>query len=90
MKISRQAREKYGLDEDFFEPRGNIKFDGDVHSVRKIVQFFNQKRDLINYPEMAVKTSDMYAMGLLTGVKEYLFDLYLEQNEKTSLWVWQL
>jgi len=84
MKISRIAREKYGLDEDFFESRGNIKFDGDVHSVRKIVQNFNQKRDLINFPEMAVKTSDLYAMGLLTGVKEYLFDLYLEQNEKTS------
>ena len=63
MKISREAREKYNLEEEFFSTRGNVKFEGDVHLIRKFVQNLNQKRDLINFPELAVKTSDVYAMG---------------------------
>ena len=79
MKISWQAREKYEIEKDHFSERGNIQFEGEVHPIRKIVQNINKKRDLINYPEMAVKTSEIYSNGLMFKIKEHVFELYLEQ-----------
>jgi len=58
MKISRDARNKYEIAEFKFSDKGNIEFDGNIHLVRKFVQKLNQKRDLINYPEIAIRIGE--------------------------------
>ena len=85
MKISRDARNKYELNDFKLSERGNIEFEGDIHLVRLFVQKLNQKRDLINYPELAVRIGEFNGMALMYEIKKYLLDLYREETENESL-----
>ncbi len=84
MKISRLARDRYEIPDEFFSSKGDVLFEGNVLQVRKFVQLLNSKRDLLNFPEKAVKTSDLYALGLITEIKSYIFEQYLEQIQSES------
>jgi len=85
MKISRDARNKYELNDFKLSERGNIEFKGDIHLVRLFVQKLNQKKDLINYPELAVRIGEFNGMALMYEVKKYLLDLYREETENEFL-----
>ena len=85
MKISRDARNKYELNDFKLSERGNIEFEGDIHLVRLFVQKLNQKRDLINYPELAVRIGEFNGMALMYEIKRYLLDLYREETENEFL-----
>ncbi len=85
MKISRDARNKYELNDFKLSERGNIEFGGDIHLVRLFVQKLNQKRDLINYPELAVRIGEFNGMALMYEIKKYLLDLYREETENEFL-----
>ncbi|UYP47746.1 hypothetical protein NEF87_004031 [Candidatus Lokiarchaeum ossiferum] len=85
MKISRHARDKYQFHEEYFAENGDALFSGDVHKVRKFVQQLNQKRDLISYPELAAKTSDVYTLTLISEIKGYVYQLYLDQIQNSNL-----
>ncbi|MHA1460082.1 MAG: alpha-amylase family glycosyl hydrolase [Promethearchaeota archaeon] len=85
MKISRDARNKYELNDFKLSERGNIEFGGDIHLVRLFVQKLNQKRDLINYPELAVRIGEFNGMALMDEIKKYLLDLYREETKSESL-----
>jgi len=85
MKISRDARNRYELNDFKLSERGNIEFEGDIHLVRLFVQKLNQKRDLINYPELAVRIGEFNGMALMYEIKKYLLDLYREQTENKIL-----
>jgi glycosidase len=47
--------------------------------VRLFVQKLNQKRDLINFPELAVRASEINAMGLIQEVFLHVLDQYKQQ-----------
>jgi len=85
MKISRDARNKYEFSEFTFTEKGNIEFDGDIHLIRVFVQKLNQKRDLINYPEMAIRIGEFNGMALMYEINKSLFDLYKEKTHNLKL-----
>lgn len=85
MKISRDARTKYQLNDFNFTETGNIEFGGDTHLVRLFVQKLNQKRDLINYPELAVRIGEFNGMALMYEIKKHVLDLYRKETNNESL-----
>ncbi|MBY9011276.1 MAG: alpha-amylase [Candidatus Lokiarchaeota archaeon] len=85
MKISRDARNKYELNDFKFTERGNIEFEGDTHLVRLFVQKLNQKRDLINYPELAIRIGEFNGMALMYEIKKNLLELYRLETKNESL-----
>ena len=77
--ISRNARDKYKFDELLFSLSGNIIF-ADFHAVRQFVQKMNDRRDLINFPEKAVRAGQINAMGLIDEILHYIVELYRQQE----------
>jgi hypothetical protein len=77
--ISREARELYGFDETLFTLTGNVIFIN-FHAARRFAQKMNQKRDLVRYPERAVKAGQINAMGLIDEILHYVVQLYREQK----------
>ena len=76
--ISRQARDRYQFDMSLFSLSGNVIF-ANFHAVRLFVLKINQKRDLIRFPEQAVQTSQINAMGLIDEIFHFVFGLYRNQ-----------
>lgn len=85
MKLSRDARQKYHLNDFEFNEKGNIDFNGDVYSVRLFVQKLNQKKDLINYPELAVKIAQFNGMALIWEIFEDIITLYEKKTDNRSI-----
>jgi len=76
--ISRDARDKYQFDESLFAISGNVIF-ANFHAARRFVQKMNDKRDLINFPEQAVRAAQINAMGLIDEILHYVVELYRDQ-----------
>jgi glycosidase len=76
--ISRQARDHYKFDQAIFGLSGNVIF-ANFHAVRLFAQKMNQKRDLIRFPEQAVKAGQINAMGLIDEILHYVGGLYRHQ-----------
>ncbi|UCE05064.1 MAG: alpha-amylase [bacterium] len=76
--ISRAARDKYQFDDSLFTLSGNVIF-ANFHAVRRFAQKMNDKRDLINFPEQAVRAGQINAMGLIDEILHYVVELYREQ-----------
>ncbi len=85
MKISRDARNKYEFAEFKFSEKGNIEFNGNIHVVRMLVQKLNQKRDLINYPEIAIRIGEFNGMALIYEINKFLYNLYKEETQNSLL-----
>ena len=79
MRVYRKAWDMYQFENSFFSSTGDVIFPS-FHSVRNFVQKINQKRDLINFPEMAARGSEINGIALENEIFHYLFDLYQEQN----------
>ena len=73
--ISRKARDFYQLDDSLFSLSGNIIFPN-FHAARVFAQKMNEKRDLVNFPEQAVKAGQINAMGLIDEILHYIVGLY--------------
>ncbi len=73
--VSRLARENYDFNESIFRFNGNVIF-MDFLAARKFTQKINQKRDLVNFPEQAVKSSDINALGLIDEIFHLIISLY--------------
>jgi glycosidase len=85
MKLSRDARQKYKLEDFKFNEKGNIEFDGDIYSVRLFVQKLNQNKDLINYPELAIKVGQFNGMALIWEILNDIIEKYEKKHTKTNL-----
>ena len=77
--VSRRARDLYGFDQTLFSSSGNAVF-ADFHAVRVFAQKMNEKRDLIRFPEQAVKAGQINAMGLIDEILHYVIGLYRQQQ----------
>ena len=82
--ISRRAREKYKFDQSLFSYDGNVIF-ADFHSVRLFTKKINDQRDLLSYPESAVKAGQINAMGLIDEIFHHLFSLYRRENGENTM-----
>ncbi len=77
--ISRQAREKYQFDQSLYSLTGNVIL-ANFHAARVFAQKMNQKRDLILFPEQAVKAGQINAMGLIDEILHYVIRQYREEK----------
>ncbi|MAT43164.1 MAG: alpha-amylase [Anaerolineaceae bacterium] len=76
--ISKRARDKYQFEESLFETNGNVLV-GNFHAARLLASKINNKRDLLNHPESAVRASDIYAMGLMDEIFHFILRRYREE-----------
>jgi len=76
--ISRQARDVYQFDEALFSLSGDVIL-ADFHAARVFAQKMNDRRDLVRFPEQAVKAGQINAMGLIDEILHYVAGLYREQ-----------
>jgi glycosidase len=77
--VSRKARDRYQFDETLFALSGNVVF-ANFHAVRVFARKMNQKRDLVRFPEQAVRAGQINAMGLIDEIAHYVVGLYREQK----------
>ncbi len=85
MKLNQKTRIKYELAPVLFTTMGNINFHGDVHAVRQFVQLINDKLDLINFPELAAHSGQIYGISLIFNIDNYLLGLYRKNVSSPSL-----
>ena len=78
LQISRHARNRYQFDDTLFSQHGDVIF-ADFHAVREFVQRINNKRNLVEFPEKAIHSGDVNAMGLIHEVSHYIIGQYRTQ-----------
>jgi hypothetical protein len=77
--ISRQARVRYRFDDSLFTLSGNVLF-ANFHAARVFAQKMNDKRDLVSFPEQAVKAGQINAMGLIDEISHTIVQSYRQQG----------
>jgi glycosidase len=76
--VSRRARDNYQFDLALFSLSGNVIF-ANFYAARIFAQKINKKRDLVRFPERAVRAGQINAMGLIDEILHYIFGLYRQQ-----------
>ncbi len=80
--VSRFARDKYDFDQLLFKFDGNIIF-ANFHAARTFANKINKSKDLVNYPEQAIKASEINALGLIDEILHLIITLFRRQvNQK--------
>jgi glycosidase len=82
--VARGARDRYQFDEALFAYMGNVII-ANFHAARIFAQKMNQKRDLVHFPEQAVRASQINAMGLIDEISHHIFRAYREQHNPRLL-----
>jgi len=82
--ISRQARDRYQFDQSIFAYSGNVIF-ANFHASRQFAQKINQKRDLVVYPERAVRAGQINALGLIDEIMHHIVALYRRQKNPQAM-----
>jgi glycosidase len=76
--VARQARDLYNFDLSLFSLNGNVIF-ANFHAARLFAQKINQKRDLLRFPEQAVRAGQINAMGLVDEILHYVVGLFRQE-----------
>jgi glycosidase len=82
--VSREARDQYQFDESLFSLSGNVLF-ANFHAARVFAQKMNERRDLVSFPEQAIKAGQINAMGLIDELSHHLVQLYREQRNPQAM-----
>src|SRR6185503_7962126 len=82
--VARPARDRYQFDETLFTLSGNVVF-ANFHGARVFAQRMNQERDLVNFPEQAVRAGQINAMGLIHEMTHYMFRLHRDRYNPRML-----
>ena len=82
--ISRTARDRYQVEKTLFSYNGNIVF-ANFHAARLFAQRMNSKRDVIRFPEKAVKAGQINALGLIDEILHFVFKTYRDQKNQLIL-----
>lgn len=77
--ISRKARDRYKFDLSLFATNGNVIF-ADFHAARLFAQRINDTRDLINFPEQAVRAGEINALGVIDEMLHLAVTQYRAQT----------
>ena len=77
--ISRKARDQYQFDQSLFSLTASVIF-ANFYGVRVFAQNMNRKRDLVRFPEQAIKAGQINAMGLIDEIMHIVISLYAEQE----------
>ena len=77
--ISRKARDLYQFDESLFSISGNVIFPN-FHAARLFAEKINEKRDLISFPDQAIKAGHINAIGLIDEILHYIVSLYRDEK----------
>jgi hypothetical protein len=77
--ISRAARDRYHFAESLFSLTGRAIV-ANFYAARVLAKEMNDRRDLVRFPEQAVKGGQINAMGLIDEILHYVVDLYREQE----------
>ncbi len=73
--ISYHARKKYNLDKEKFKAGNRIFFDS-LYDIRTFTEKLNKKRNLLEFPEAAISTGDIYGMSLIQDIFQYIVKKY--------------
>jgi hypothetical protein len=82
--VSRQARDRYQFDDMLYSVTGNVIFRS-VHAARLFAQKMNERRDLLQFPEQAVRAGQINAMGLVDEILHIVVALYREQRNPQAM-----
>jgi glycosidase len=82
--VSRDARERYGLDEPWFSLTGNVVL-ADFATTRRLAYRMNQVRDAAAHPERAVHAAELHAMGLIDEILHFVARLYRERRRPDAM-----
>ncbi|MFB3886704.1 MAG: alpha-amylase family glycosyl hydrolase [Thermodesulfobacteriota bacterium] len=90
-RVSRKSRNHYQFDDSLFSLSGNVIL-SNFHATRVFAQKMNEKRDLVHFPEQAVKAGEINAMGLIDEILHYVVGLYrhdknLQVMEQAITWL---
>src|SRR5919206_2892580 len=77
--VSRDSRDRYQFDLALFTITGNVVF-ANFRAARVFAQKMNEQRDLVNFPERAVKPGQINAMGLIDEIMHYLVGMYRQEH----------
>ncbi len=77
--VSRQARDKYQFDESLFSLSGNVIF-ANFRAARLFAQKINARRDLVSFPEQALRAGQLNAMGFIDEILHMVVNLYRQQK----------
>ncbi len=78
LHVSRRARDFYRIDDAFFALDGRVIFP-DYHAARQFAHKLNARRDLLRFPEQAVRAGEINAMGLIVEILHHVIALYRER-----------
>ncbi len=79
--VSRKARDLYQFSDALFTLSGNVIFTNFL-AARTFAQKMNQKRDLILYPESAIRAGALIAMGLIDEILHFVVGTYTAATHK--------
>jgi len=82
--ISNQTRQRYDFDQAIFTFNGNVIF-ADFLAARLFAQKMNDQRDLIRYPEQAIKAGQLIAMGMIDEILHVIIEQYREQRNPDAI-----
>ena len=82
--ISRQSRELYNVDGLLFALSGNVLL-ANFGAARQLAQQMNARRDLVQFPQSAVKAAHINAMGLLDEVLHFVVAQYQKERNPDAL-----
>src|SRR5512135_2512752 len=82
--VSRQSRDRYDFDQSLFTLSGNVIF-ANLRAARAFAQKINQKRDVIRFPERAVRAGELNAMGLIDEILHIVVAIYRQERAPQSM-----
>jgi glycosidase len=82
--VSRQARDRYQFDDSLFSLTGNVVL-ANLYAARLFAQRMNERRDLVRFPERAVRAGQINAMGLIDEVLHGAVALYRKQVNPAAM-----
>jgi len=77
--VARQARDYYRFDDTLFAYNGNVLF-ANFHAARVFAQKMNDRRDLLRFPEKAVRAGQINAMGLIDEILHMVVEQYRRER----------
>lgn len=82
--VSREARDRYGIEAELFTLTGNVVLP-DFAATRRLVQRMNERRRAGADEARALEAGDLNAVGLIDEILHYVVVLYREQRNPDAM-----